>query len=143
MLYDLTKYLTMRPLERGFIVLIAFLTLAACPKTMQHNVIYLTENDSGKKLIISRGREIILTLPNRVDGGYRFDKELYDPSILKLEKHTEKPAAARSPLGAPGESTWQFRAIAGGQTPLKITASRPWKGGGTVVMFEDSIAVKQ
>ena len=68
---------------------LAFLAILGCPKSIYKSgpqMIYLTENDSGKKLTISKGDEFTLTLPEKIDGGYRFDKEQYDSTVLRLEK---------------------------------------------------------
>jgi predicted secreted protein len=121
----------------------AFLAITGCPKTAsQPQITNLTEKDSTKTLIISKGRELTLTLPNRTDGGYRFDKEQYDTTILRLEKHIEKAPPANSGVGSPGEVMWQFIAIKNGTTVLKITASRPWTKVGVITEFENTIVVK-
>jgi len=119
------------------------LAITACPKTAsQSQITNLTEKDSAKTLTISKGREFTLTLPTRTDGGYRFDKEQYDNTILRLEKHIEKAPPANSALGSPGELMWQFIALKNGGTSLKITASRPWTKVGAVTEFENTVVVK-
>jgi predicted secreted protein len=124
---------------------IGFLTISGCPKTTGNSssqTINLIETDNGKTLTISKGQEFTLTLPNRVDGGYRFDKEQYDTTILRLQKHIKKPPAANSGLGSPGTGLWQFISIKNGETTLKITASRPWTKSGTITAFENTVIVK-
>ena len=79
-------------------------------------VINLTGDDSGKELSVLKGQKLNLTLPDRVDGGYRFDKALYDTTILKLEKHWETLPGASSPPGKPGMAVWQFTATKSGHT---------------------------
>ena len=88
-------------------------------------VINLTENNSGKKLIISKGRTFTLSLPNHTDGGYRFDKAQYDPSILRLEKHGKKSPSANSALGKPGEDVWRFVALKKGKTSFFANVVTP------------------
>ncbi len=109
---------------------------------MDLQTINLTEKDTRKNLTVSTGQVFIFTLPNRFDGGYRFDREQYDQLILGVQKHTETPPPANSALGKPGEDTWQFIALKKGKTTLKITASRPWKKEGATTVFEDIIEVK-
>ncbi len=119
------------------------LAISGCPKTMSDSqTINLTEKDSGKKLTIEPGQEFTLTLPNRVDGGYRFDQAQYDTTILRLEKHVEQAPPANSALGAPGVAVWQFTSLKKGETALKITASRPWTKAGVITEFENTIIVK-
>ena len=103
---------------------------------------YLTENDFGKKLTISKGDEFTLTLPEKIDGGYRFDKEQYDSTVLRLEKYIEQPPAAGSRPGAPGTGIWQFLALKNGMTALKVTSSRPWKKTENITSFENTVVVK-
>jgi predicted secreted protein len=124
---------------------VAFLAILGCPKTIHNSgrqMINLTENDIGKKLTITKGEEFTLTLPNHVDGGYRFDKEQYDSSVLKLEKHLEQPPPAGSRPGASGTGIWQFIAQKNGKTSLKITSSRPWKKTEMITSFENMVIVK-
>jgi predicted secreted protein len=124
---------------------VAFLMAWGYPKTISYSasqVIALTENNTGKKLAISKGQEFTLTLPNRVDGGYRFDKEQYDTTVLRLEKNVEKSPAANSALGKPGYGVWKFIALKKGKTVLKITASRPWTKAGVLIIFKNTVVVK-
>ena len=122
---------------------IGLLAISGCPKTVNGSqTINLTEKDSGKKLTIEPGQEFTLTLPNRVDGGYRFDRGHYDTTILRLEKHFEQAPPANSSLGAPGTGVWQFISLKKGETTLKITASRPWTKAGVITEFENTIIVK-
>jgi predicted secreted protein len=120
-----------------------FLAITGCPKTTsQAQMINLTEKDSAKTLTLSKDQEFTLTLRNNTDGGYRMDKEQYDSTVLKLEKHTESPPPANSGLGAPGQVIWQFIAIKNGTTTLKITASRPWTKEGVIREFQNTVIVK-
>lgn len=92
--------------------------------------------------MVSKGRPITLTLSDKVDGGYRFDTAKYDTTVLRLEKHTQMSPDDKSRMGNPGHDVWQFTAIKKGKTILKITASRPWKDGGTITIFSNIILVK-
>jgi predicted secreted protein len=105
-------------------------------------IVKLKESSSGKTLVVSKKQIITVTLFNKVDGGYRFDKPLYDSLALRLEKHTERPPAANSAVGSPGRDFWQFVALKKGKTTLKITATRPWSGGGTITIFSIILMVK-
>ncbi len=114
-------------------------------KTLQNNsqsVANLTDADTGKELNIIKGQVFKLTLPNHVDGGYRFDNIRFNHAIIALQKHTTTSPPPNSPRGRSGAGTWQFIAKAAGQTVIKVTATRPWKGGGTVTIFENKVMVK-
>jgi len=137
----------MKLLTRGLFVLFSMLFLSdtRCgqgPKSANPQIINPTDADSGKVLNISKGTAFTLTLPDHVDGGYRFDKAQFDTVVLRLDNYTEKPPPASSPPGRPGLAFWQFTAIETGKSTLKITATRPWKGGGTLTIFENTVIVK-
>jgi predicted secreted protein len=106
------------------------------------HVIALTDDSADKTLTIKKGQIFTLTLPRQTDGGYRFDSIQYTPSIVTLQKHTAKPPPPGSPAGRAGTGTWQFIARATGHTIIKVTATRPWKGGGTVTVFKNEIVVR-
>ncbi len=125
---------------RCIIMLFFLVAFSAMSGGMQ--VINLTESNSGKTLTLSKSQTFTLTLPNRADGGYKFDKAQYDPSILRLEKHSKKSPPANSALGKPGEDVWQFVALKKGKTSLKITASRPWTKAGIITEFKNEVIVK-
>ena len=122
-------------------LLIAFITVKG-QHTALKQTFSLTQSDTAKTLEVKTGNTITLTLPDHVDGGYRFDTIQYDHHILLLKSYNATPPGANSPAGAPGLGTWRFTAINKGITPIKLTASRPWKGGGTVAIFENKIDVK-
>jgi len=105
-------------------------------------VIKLSDSDAGKTTDLAKGQIFTLTLPDHIDGGYRFDRPLYDSTILHLDKLSERSPAANSPMGHPGLAVWQFSALKAGKTILEINASRPWKGGGTVTIFKNTVVVK-
>ena len=114
-------------------------------KTLANNsqsIVNLTDADSGKVVNIVKGKTFTLTLPDHIDGGYRFDPIRFDPTIIILQKSTSTPPALSSPRGRSGTRTWRFIAKAAGQSAIKVTATRPWKGGGTVALFENKVIVK-
>jgi predicted secreted protein len=123
------------------LISVAILGIEGCPKAPLQAV-NLTEKDNGKAVTISKGQEITLTLPNKTDGGYRFDKPECDTTLLHLEKYTERPPDARSALGAAGQGIWQFIALKTGETTLKITVSRPWTKESVITEFETAVTVK-
>jgi predicted secreted protein len=137
----------MKPSHKTILIITLIISpiISYCQKTTHHfavQTVNLTENNSGKKITVSKGRPITLTLPDQVDGGYRFDSVKYDTTILRLEKHTQRPPDDKSRMGSPGHDRWQFTAVKKGKTALKITASRPWARGATITIFSNIIVVK-
>jgi predicted secreted protein len=115
---------------------------AAWPKNEGKQMISLAGTDSGKILTIAKGQAFTLTLPGHQGGGYHFDKVQYDSTILKLQSHTDNPPPAGSSPGKPGAGIWHFTALKRGQTPLKVTESRPWTKTGVIIEFENTVIVK-
>lgn len=138
---------SMKPLYKVlFLISSAIFLLISCCQKVAHRqpvgIIKLTEDNSGKTLVLSKNQQLTLTLSNKVDGGYRFDKERYDTSVLKLNKHIANPPAANATLGHPGQDVWQFTALKKGTTNLTITASRPWEHKDSVTVFSIKLVIK-
>ncbi|TWJ01436.1 putative secreted protein [Mucilaginibacter frigoritolerans] len=102
----------------------------------------ITEKDSGKTLRLLTGQQFTLTLPDRIDGGYRFNKIQFDTTILKVDKHVEHLPAAGEALGKPGQAIWWFIGLKKGKTIVKITISRPWKKADSITVFSDTVMVR-
>ena len=137
----------MKPLYKALFLISSciFLLISCCHKIVhqQHaGIIKLTEDNSGKTLALSKNQQLTLTLSNKVDGGYRFDKEQYDTSVIQLNKHTENLPAANTGLGHPGQDVWQFTALKQGTTKLRITASRPWNKKDSLTVFSIKLVIK-
>ncbi len=137
----------MKPFHKVFLIIFLIISpiVCYCQKTTHHfavQTVNLTESDSGKKITVSKGRPITLTLSDKVDGGYRFDSVKYDTTVLRLEKHSQRSPDDKSRMGSPGHDLWQFTAVKKGKTALKITASRPWARGAAITIFSNTIVVK-
>jgi predicted secreted protein len=103
------------------IFLVCFFANSGCGQAKPDaklRVINLSVGDSGKTLTIAKSRVFTLTLSDHIDGGYRFDKAVYDTTALHLDKYTEKPPAANSSVGASGVAVWQFTVLTKGKTAL-------------------------
>jgi predicted secreted protein len=123
-------------------IFIGGLCLAKSLQQPGRQIIKLTDADAGKQLVVKKGQIFMLTLPDHVDGGYRFDTIQYNAAIVTLQKHSENPPQPNSPPGRSGTGTWHFIAVNKGKTTLRVSATRPWKGGGTVTVFENEVVVK-
>jgi predicted secreted protein len=136
------------PMKNNLAGIFISLALCAClcrytPGRAQPGAVkQLTEDDSGKKLYMSNGESFVLTVPDRVDGGFRFNKPSFDTSILKLQDHKEYPPQPNAPPGHSGVGTWQFTALKKGKTVLTITSSRPWAKFDSVTIFQNIVLVK-
>jgi predicted secreted protein len=108
----------------------------------ENSTIKLSRDDSGKKLAISKGQRFTLTLPDHVDGGYRFNKPQYNKAALLLIKHDEVSPGNNNRPGEPGHDTWEFIAVKKGASSLKITASRPWAKNNIIIIYSGMVLVK-
>lgn len=106
------------------------------------DILKLTGDDSGKKMAISKGQKFTLTLPDHVDGGYRFNKPQYNKAVLLLVKHDEVHPGNNSRPGEQGHDTWEFIALKKGTSSFKITASRPWAKNNIIIMYSGMVLVK-
>jgi inhibitor of cysteine peptidase len=134
--------------KNGVGILIAGLSLcigvcslqAACGKKVQLRT--LTADDSGKTLALVPGDSFMLTLPDRVDGGFHYNKAQFDSTILRLDKNYEGPPNPDSRPGRPGTAMWAFTALKTGKTSLRITVSRPWAAKDSITNFQNLVLVK-
>ena len=137
----------MKPIYKGLLLISSgtFLLISCCHKIAHRQnsgTLKLTEEYSGKTVTLSKNQQFTLNLNNKVDGGYRFDKERYDTSVLELNKHIANAPAANATLGHPGQDMWQFTALKKGTTNLTITASRPWNQNDSVAVFSIKLLIK-
>ncbi len=105
-------------------------------------IIKLTRDDSGKKVTMLKSQRFTLTLPDHVDGGYRFNKPQYNEAVLLLIKHDEVSPGTNSRPGEPGHDTWEFIAIKKGASNIKITATRPWAKNNIIIIYSGMVLVK-
>jgi predicted secreted protein len=131
----------MKILNRGLVTVLLFAGIW-CINASDQQQINLTNDESGKVLTVRKGRIFKLTLPEPVDGGYRFNKMQFDTTILRLQSHNEKGPPGNSPPGSPGKGFWQFIAVKKGTTALNVTVSRPWNPTDTVIVFKNLVIVK-
>jgi inhibitor of cysteine peptidase len=85
-----------------------------------------TEADSGHRVALRIGQELILTLNSNPSTGYcwmRTDTET--PVLVTLGKPTYQPGGRL--LGASGVELWKFRPEREGMLTLKLEYRRPWE----------------
>ena len=126
----------------ALILLLISAPLICRSQVTETHIIKLTGDDSGKKLAISKDQRFTLTLPDHVDGGYRFNRPRYNKAVLLLVKHDEVSPGNNNRPGEPGHDTWEFIAIKKGASNLKITASRPWAKNSIIIVYSGMVLVK-
>ena len=102
----------------------------------------LTADDSGKTLVLKKGDFFTLTLRDRVDGGFHFNKGQFDPRILRLDRRYQGPPNPDSRPGRPGTATWEFSVLRKGKTILRMTVSRSGTPTDSITNFQNLVLVK-
>lgn len=80
-----------------------------------------------EKVEVAIGREFSVTLASNATTGYHWElAAALDEAIVKLVSSTYQ-APKTGLIGAGGQEIWTFRAIARGQTVIKLKYVRPWE----------------
>jgi inhibitor of cysteine peptidase len=85
-----------------------------------------TEADSGHRVALRIGQELILTLKSNPSTGYRWMRSDTETSVLVTLGKPAYQAGGRL-LGASGTELWKFRAERNGVLTLKLEYRRPWE----------------
>ncbi len=128
--------------KTALILLLISAPIISRSQVTKTHIIKFSSDDSGKKRTISKSQRFTLTLPDHVDGGYRFNKPQYNKAVLQLIKHYTVGPGSNNRPGSPGYATWQFIAIKKGASILKITASRPWAKKDIIIVYSGIVLVK-
>jgi len=100
----------------------------------QYDTINLVAKDSGGQVQMKVGQNLVISLKDNPSTGYRWETVELDESILPLLTRDYKQRDAKPGMvGVGGTLTFGFKAIAAGQTSIKLIYARPLSG-------EDDIA---
>lgn len=89
----------------------------------------LTEDDSGQKISMHPGEELLVSLHGNSSTGYRWILPDAAPAVLAPSgalQYTRDPAPANF-LGVGGVETWRFAATAVGRQHLELRYQRSWE----------------
>src|ERR1700729_1075223 len=86
----------------------------------------LAQEDSGGRRTLPVGDDVVVALAENPSTGYRWQAE-FDP--LVLEATDDRFQASSDLRGAPGARYLAFRALASGQTQLRLIYRRAWEAG--------------
>ena len=100
----------------------------------QYDTIVLSDKDNGGKVQMMVGQNLVISLKDNPSTGYRWETARLDETILPLLTRDYKQREAKPGMvGVGGILTLSFKAIAAGQTSVKLIYARPLSG-------EDDIA---
>ena len=77
------------------------------------------------------GSVAVIALPSNPTTGYRWVSEVADPKVAAVIGSAFIAPPNDGRVGVGGEHRFQVRAVAAGETTLKLTERRPWTGGET------------
>jgi inhibitor of cysteine peptidase len=78
-------------------------------------------------IAVAVGQDFKVTLPANPTTGYQWGlAKAPDEKLVRLVKSAYKRPDAKL-MGAGGDMTWTFKALAEGKTEVKLTYARPWE----------------
>ena len=90
------------------------------------DTISVNEQDNNRSLSLDVGTILIVTLRENATTGFKWHMEQYDQNILSMESDTYSMSST-SGIGGGGSRSLTFRAIAPGQTVLRLLKRRAWE----------------
>jgi inhibitor of cysteine peptidase len=86
----------------------------------------LGQQDSGGRRTLRVGDDLVVVLAENPTTGYRWQAE-FDPVVIEATGDRFEPSSGLA--GAPGVRSRGFRALAAGQTRLRLVNRRSWESG--------------
>lgn len=91
--------------------------------------IVVDKSSNGDQVVLHQGQSLEVKLEQAGATGYIWQVVVLDENLLELVESASPPPGTGSMIaGAPILRTWRFKAIAKGQTELKMFNYRPWEG---------------
>jgi inhibitor of cysteine peptidase len=89
----------------------------------------LTKSDNNSKVTLKVGDTLSVELASNPSTGYSWQVAQLDPKVLQPvgEPEFNLPSGKTPVPGAPGTQTFNFKAVAKGQSPLMLVYVRPWE----------------
>lgn len=104
-----------------------FMAAAACTSTLPGDIVVLTGRDNGREITLKKGGALELTLDSNPTTGFAWIVAEVRTAVLRLEGEPGYQPDEPAGVGGGGKQTFKFRAVAVGQTGLKLTYRRPWE----------------
>lgn len=89
-------------------------------------MISLNEQDNNRSIEVRTGDQLLLTLRENAATGFKWHLAPYNEKVLILESNAFFPPST-SQMGASGNRLVSFRAIAPGQTVIRLRNRRSWE----------------
>jgi inhibitor of cysteine peptidase len=104
------------------------------------DTVTMSLTDDGATVDLKPGDTLILDLEGNPTTGYTWQTQALDESVLSL---TGEPSYVSDTdlVGSGGTMTFEFEAVAAGQTDLTLTYHRPWEDVDPIQTFTLSVNV--
>ncbi len=91
--------------------------------------VVVDKSADGEQVVLRRGQTLEVQLEQAGATGYTWQVVVLDENLLESTELASPPPGTGSMIvGAPVLRTWRFKALAKGQTELKMFNYRPWEG---------------
>ncbi len=127
----------------GYVIVIAgLLSMSNAEPSSAELTRRLTEADAGQSIDLGVGNKLAVTLPGNPSAGFQWEPANGAASILK-QSGTPEFTPSSDALGAPGQFTLRFEAVAPGQATLQLIYHRPFEQDAPPVQtFEVNVTVR-
>jgi inhibitor of cysteine peptidase len=117
----------MKNLNAIILLLVLLVSASACGGSDKMK--QFTSDDNGKTIEVNAGGSFTVILSSNPTTGYGWSIDQLDPIILQqVGEAVYAPESKDEKLvGSGGNETFTFKALASGQTDLKLTYHRPWE----------------
>lgn len=107
-------------------ILVTVLAFAVVGSGNAETPAIITEANSGLRVPLRIGQEVVLNLKSNPSTGYRWvQTDTEQPALVMLDKPAYMPSISLP--GASGVESWKFRAVRRGAQTLKLEYRRPWE----------------
>ena len=133
----------LRSVNTAVVLSLVILILVSCIEAAEGlPAVKLDEDNNNQTVELQIGQKADLVLDENPTTGYRWEVASMDKAVLKQTEEPEfKPDSEA--IGAGGEKTFHFKAVAPGRTTLKLIYHRSWETSvPPVKTFEATIIVK-
>src|SRR5207253_11430173 len=100
---------------------------ASQPPAREPVTVNAGEKESGGKVKLPQGGQLVVTLPSNASTGYEWTLVKHDPKRLKPVGKPEFIAPKSHMIGAGGQQVFRFQARAPGSTSIELQYVRPFQ----------------
>lgn len=108
------------------LVFVIWITILTACQSAANETISIDAKNAGEVIEMKTGDMLVVALDGNITTGFNWIPAAQDPVLLEQVGDTEVTPEGEG-LGAPGKIVLQFKAVAEGQTKLKLEYKRAWE----------------